>query len=319
MKKISLYKILIGISALIVLILILIRTLAEPWMERKIKAAISEINSDYIVSIDRVDVSLFRSMVNLETIHINYGGENGNGRRIEGQIKHIQLKGISFRNLLMNKDIDIRELIIYNSSIKGAVIFSEEAKQPVLSPVNIRIGEVHIDTLDVMVNNISSAQTYSVKDGIIRIDDLRVLKDDTLTSGMIAKVDFGANEIVSVTADSMYTLRIIGPQFSNSTTTLTADSVSIHPNYEDYEFTSRHAFQTDRIEADFSHIIAHHIPVGAYLESGTVRSSFIEVGTMDIHVFRDKRKKFLHQERPTYQDLLYNYPGVVHIDSINII
>jgi hypothetical protein len=40
---------------------------------------------------------------------------------------------------------------------------------------------------------------------------------------------------------------------------------------------------------------------------------------MELNVFRDKRKEFRHIEKPTFQDLIYNYPGTLNIDSIGIL
>jgi hypothetical protein len=39
---------------------------------------------------------------------------------------------------------------------------------------------------------------------------------------------------------------------------------------------------------------------------------------MDMNVFRDKRKKFRHVNKPAFQDMIYNYPGYLKIDSLCI-
>jgi hypothetical protein len=40
---------------------------------------------------------------------------------------------------------------------------------------------------------------------------------------------------------------------------------------------------------------------------------------MELQVFKDKRKEFKHLNRPTFQDMIYNYPGAVNIDTIRIL
>lgn len=40
---------------------------------------------------------------------------------------------------------------------------------------------------------------------------------------------------------------------------------------------------------------------------------------MDIRVFRDKRKKEKHIKKPAFQELMYNYPNVLHIDSVGVL
>jgi hypothetical protein len=39
---------------------------------------------------------------------------------------------------------------------------------------------------------------------------------------------------------------------------------------------------------------------------------------MDMKVFRDKRKEFRHVHMPAFQDMIYNYPGTIRIDSIGL-
>ena len=47
-------------------------------------------------------------------------------------------------------------------------------------------------------------------------------------------------------------------------------------------------------------------------------SSYIEIGKMDMEVFRDKRKEFRHLNKPALQEMLYGYPGTIQIDSIGL-
>ena len=39
---------------------------------------------------------------------------------------------------------------------------------------------------------------------------------------------------------------------------------------------------------------------------------------MDLNVFRDLRKEDRHKKKSAFQELIYNYPGVLRIDSINL-
>jgi hypothetical protein len=40
---------------------------------------------------------------------------------------------------------------------------------------------------------------------------------------------------------------------------------------------------------------------------------------MDMKVFRDKRKELRHVNKPAFQDMIYNFPGTIRIDSIGFI
>jgi len=98
-----------------------------------------------------------------------------------------------------------------------------------------------------------------------------------------------------------------------------ADSFSILPNYKDYDFTARHKYQTDRIEARLSNIYLHNFSAAEYLTSKNLVSSYVEIGKLDVNAFRDKRKKFHHLKKAAFQDLIYDYSGQINIDSIGLL
>ena len=78
-------------------------------------------------------------------------------------------------------------------------------------------------------------------------------------------------------------------------------------------------FKRVRIEAGFSNIYFYDFYAADYFRSGSLISSYIEIGKMDMKVFRDKRKEFRHANKPAFQDMIYNYPGTIQIDSIGLI
>jgi len=136
---------------------------------------------------------------------------------------------------------------------------------------------------------------------------------------MIKKFDFDAMELLTVSPDSMYTIATTGINYSGTSNTLSIDSFSIRPNYKVNEFTARHQFQSDRFEVGLSAVHFYHFPIAGYLKSKRLVSSYIEIGKMNVNAFRDKRKAFRHVNKPAFQDAIYNYPGIIDIDSIGIL
>jgi hypothetical protein len=116
----------------------------------------------------------------------------------------------------------------------------------------------------------------------------------------------------------MYSYTASDILYSATSNTLAVNSFYIQPNYKDYDFTSRNEFQTVRIEAGFSNIYVHNFNAAGYFRSRSLISSFIEIGEMDMKVFRDERKKFRHVNKSAFQDMIYNYPGNIRIDSIGL-
>ena len=168
------------------------------------------------------------------------------------------------------------------------------------------------------MKNDSTLQSYTVKDAVLKIYDFLAEKQDTLFPRSIKLFDFEAKEFVSVSSGNMYTYKMTGTTYSVASNTLAIDSLYIHPNYTDYDFTSRYKFQTSRIEAVFANIYIHDFYQYGYFRSISLISSYIEIGKMDMNIFKDKRKEFRHFNKPAFQEILYTWPGTIRIDSIGL-
>jgi hypothetical protein len=114
----------------------------------------------------------------------------------------------------------------------------------------------------------------------------------------------------------MYSYIVRGINYAANSNTLAIDSLFIHPSYKDYDFTSRHKYQTNRIEAALSNINIYDFFTDDYSGSVSSKSPYIEIGKMEMNIFRDKRKEFHHIDKPAFQDILYDFPNTFQIDSI---
>jgi len=312
-------KILAGIISTILLIIFITIVFVEPWIGKKIETKFSEKNEDYVLEIGKVHLSMFTSAIELDSIKIYSKLDNGNNRDLNGQIASIKIAGISLAKFLFKNNIDISEVTISNSIIKGKIPFPEKTRPPALSTSNIRIDSIRFNKIDLAIENTTNAQAYSVKEGVLKVYDLQVEKQDTLSPAIIKQFDFESEEFITVSADSMYTYIANGIVYSAASNTLSLDSFSIHPNYKDYDFTAHHKFQTDRIEAGLNNVFVHDFSAISYFKSKSLISSYIEIGKIDVKAFRDNRKKFRHVNKPAFQDMIYNYPGIINIDSIGIL
>ena len=319
MKQKLVLKILIGILTLVVLSLFLIKVVLEPWIGKQIQAEITNSNKDFIVEIGKVHTSMWNSGLELENIAIRSKPELKDSLDLIGEIASIRVKGINLTKAIFKNDIAIREVIVLNSTIKGRIAFSDKIAKPKISPLNIRIDSLFFDKTNLEIKNTLSAKTCSVKDGVLKVYDLNINKLDTISVGLFNHFSFDVQELLAVSTDSMYTYTATGINYAATSNTLTVDSFSICPNYSDYEFTARHELETDCIRVGFGHISAHNFSVEGYLKSGDLVSSYIEIGNVNLSAFRDKRKKDQHITKPPFQEMIYNYPGSLRVDSIGII
>jgi hypothetical protein len=312
-------KILLGIVILVLLIKFLTTVFIEHWVGEKIQETFTEKNSNYKVEIKKVHISMISPGIELEGISIYSKQDHQGSRDLIGEISSINVKGISLTKAIFKHNINISEITISNSSINGKIPFSHKVISPMVSPLNITIGDIFFDNIDLALTNTSNTRSYSVKEGVLKLHDFEVKKRDTLSPGIVRQIDFAAKELFSVTADSMYTYKAIGINYKSNSNTLTVERLSVHPDYKNHNFTSRSEYQMDRIEAGCNSIFVHGFSAADYLKSGSLVSSYIEIGKMDLNVFRDKRKKFRHVKKPVFQDMIYNYPGLIRIDSIGIL
>jgi len=319
MSKKNILKISLGIVALLFSILVLTKVLAEPWIAKKIEVTLNEKFTDYQFGVGKVIILFLKSGMTIENLTINSRQEQNGIKDLTTEITSISLKGINLSKILFKKDIEINEVTIFNTCIRGKIPFEKKTGPPIISGINFHIERLFFNMIELSVGNKLSAKSYGIKNGILIGYNLHVAKLDTISPSIIKAFDFEADELHSVSSDSLYSFKASRFKYSETTKTLTANSFSIHPNYGEYAFTSRSTYQTDRIEADFKKILVQNFSVLEYLKSGILKSSGIEVGKMDLNAFSDKRMKFKHVNKEVFQNMIYNCPGTVKIDSISLL
>lgn len=319
MRRHLLLKISIGIVAFVLLFMLLTMVFLEPWAAKKIQAAFNKGSDKYHLEIGKVNISILQSGIELENITLSPKLQNDSLNDLKGEISSVNFNGIKLFKALFKNDIDVREVNIFNSRFAGKLPFQEKAGLAKLSPLNIQIDSLVFDRLVVDVKDRLTSRAYAVNDAVLKVYDLQLAKQDTITPEIINQFDFNAQKYVSVSADSMYSLTAIGIDYAATSNTLTVDSFSVHPNYSNYEFTDRHQFESDRFEAGLNHLLFRDFSAIDFMKSGSLTSSYIEIGKLEMNVFRDKRKEFDHLKKSAFQELIYDYPGTINIDSIGIL
>jgi hypothetical protein len=319
MRRKSLLIICSGILALIILIMLITPVVVESWAKNKIQSKFRDKVQDYRLDIGNVDVSIINSGVEIKNITLTTKLKKDGIPALKVEIASFQLKGVKLMKALFRNDIEVGEVVISNSNITGKIPSRQKAPIAWVSPLNISIGHVIFDTIFLDIKSDSTAQAFRLTNGILNVYDLRVEKSDTLSPAILGQIDFDAQEFASVTSDSMFTFKALEINYSASSNTLSAKSFAIQPNYPDYEFTARHRYESDCFKAEFRQIFFQDFSAENYLKTNNLICSSVEIGEMDLKAFRDKRKEFLHIKRPTFQELIYHYPGTIDIDSVVIL
>jgi len=312
-------RILAGMIIAVLLIKLLTPIVFEPWLGRILDEELNGENSNFIVEVDKLHILIIKSGLELEGVNINSKLEHEGDHNLTVEIESVKFKGINLAKAILRHDIHIGTVTIKNSIIKGKIPFSGKVMPPIVTPLKVGIGRILFDKLNLEMKNDSTLQSYSIKDGVLRVYDLLLEKQDTLFPGVIKLFDYEARELVSVTSGNMYTYKITGTSYTAASNTLAIDSLYIHPNFTDYDFTSRYKYQTNRTEAVLSNIYIHDLYHSGHFKSMSLLSPYIEIGKMDMRIFKDKRKEFRHVNKPAIQDMLYGFPGTIQIDSIGLL
>jgi hypothetical protein len=320
MKRKTFIWVLSGIAAFVLLVVLVPKVAVEPWLEGKIRTAISENSGDYLVEIESVDVSILQAGVELEGIRVRTKGEMGADGGLSASIEALTVKGIAIFKALLRKDIDISEIGVIGARVDGVYVLpKKDGSEGSVSPLNIRVDKLFFEDLQVDVNDSASAQAFWVKDGYFELEDMVAAEQDSISPALIGAVHFEASAFKTVTADSLYTLSVVGLNYSADSKELTADTFALQPNYSEYGFTGRHEYETDRFDVLVSELLMRDLSVTDYLQSDSLSISYIEMGELNLEAFRDKREEFLHVDRPTFQEEIYHFPGALNIDSIAIL
>ncbi len=310
------FKLILGLIALVLLLKLSVMFFIEPLALKKIQSVLNEKSKDYAIKIDAVRISLLQRSLELKTISISTKKENKGDGDIQAAIGFVKLKGISLLKVVFKKDIDISEVFINNSSIIGEKPFLKEKVPAILSPLNIRIGKIIFNNVDLSIRNTLNPQAIVIKKAFLKVYEFQVNKLDTISTGLLNQFDFTTEELVSVSSNGMYTFKVNGAKYSTTSNALTINVIIVQPNFTNYDFTSRYKYQKDRFEVELKNISARDFSFPNYFKSASLISSYIEIGQMDMVVFRDKRKEFQHVDKPIFQEIIYNYKGAINIDSL---
>jgi hypothetical protein len=318
MNKKNISILLLGVVGFILLIELLKIAIFEPWLKRKLEGELIGRISNSQIRIEKVQIFLMSCGIELKNISVNSINRQLGDIDLNGDITSIKFKGIHIVKAILTPDIHINSITVSNSIIKGKNAFAGKVLPPIIASFNIRIESLTIDNMEMVIENYSSAQIYSVKEGFLRVLNLNIEKKDTISPGLINQFDFKAEKLFSISADSMYSFMANRITYSSDSGILLLNSFSIQPNFKNYDFTSRNEFRSDRIEACIKNIVIHGFSAPEYLISGGIISSYAEFGKTDLNVFRDNRKKNRHVKKAVFQEMIYHYPAAIRIDSIGL-
>jgi len=309
-------RILISIIVFAIVVIIITPRVVSPILRKKILSTLNQKYPDYEFTIEKLQWSLIPSEITLKNIAVSSMNSPERARYLKGEISNIKLEGVKYYKALVKNEYEINDIIISEVTFQGSLPFKVKEKNPIVSSTVIHIDNLLLDQINISLKDSSSAQTYTIRDGDLKIMNLEILQNDTI--GLFKQFDFNVKEFLSVSADSMYTYRAYHIAYSDTSKILSVDTFLIDPNYKEYEFTSKYTIESDRFFVVLNDLNLYHFNAADYLSTSKLIGSYLSIGKFDMEAFRDKRKKDNMERKPTFQEYIYNYPGFLKIDSVVI-
>jgi hypothetical protein len=241
---------------------------------------------------------------------------NKNDYGLNAEIESIKFSGVNIAKLVFRNDLDIREVVITNSAIKGKISFQKV--KHIISSLNIRIKKILFDGINLEIQSASPPESWMVKQGLLTLYDFEVGKKDTFFLRPSGPFDLNAEQILRVSPDGFYTFKLDKIVCSANSNVLEAAHFLFCRIIKIMILHRDVSIKPIALKQVFNNISFQNFSPSDYFESNTLASSLIEIDSMDMNVFRDRRKKFLHKKRPTLQDIIYDYPRKIKIDTIHV-
>lgn len=316
MKRKTLLLCILSVIGLVLILKLSTTLFVEPWLKNRLETLFNEKNEKYQIKAGHIHLRFLLSEVKLDSIILfNKSEKDG---KLSGRATAIRIQGINLFRLLFQKNIAIRKLSVSEISIFGQMPHSEKKASPQIIPFNIRIGRIVLKKIDFGLVEPALAKAYNLQSGALIMYDLKIEKRDTLSIRLLKRFDFKADGFQTVSKDSMYMYQLKGVDYKCKPGKLSVKEVVIHPNYSKKRFAELHRFATDRMDGRFSNIVAGGFSVEDFLKSNRLGSSGIEIGSLNLIVFRDNRKEKLHVVKPVFQQMMYLCPVSLNLDSIHV-
>ena len=319
MRGKSVLKVLAGLILFALFIKLITSLYLESLLKEKIQSALNKTSDKYTFKINKVHILYFHTGIEIESLSVFTDPSIEEYGDLNCKISNVKITGIHLVKALFHHDYHINRLIIEQPVIVGRIPFPRQIAAVVLSPLNIRVGIASFNNLGLDLRNKSNSRAYRLKNGNMKMYNIHVMQNDTLSQRIVGQFQFSTEEVQVVTSDSIYTITGKGINYSALSSTLVIKEFSIMPNFSDSRFMARFKYETDRIEAKIEDMYVHDFPAVNYVRSGDIICSYVKIGNLDVKVYRDKRKKFSHKIKPAFQEIMYNYHAPLKIDSIGIL
>jgi hypothetical protein len=285
------------------------------WVKKQIHDLPFDIENGLAISVEKINATALPIGLRLKNVSIHQ--LSSDSTIIDSLFIHnITLRQFNLISFLFTKKYKVDHITLDHLTGEWTMSADDTTKVELIVPFNASCKTFTLEVNSLTLKKKNTDLKTRLEKGSLNLKNIRWEKDSSMSS---ITYNIGSMDFISVhrsSSDSLYTYRAHDILYSDRDSILTVDSFYSIPNLENYAFAQAHPYQTDRIEATFKNIICRGCDLDALISEGDLRISSIHIDTFLLDIFRDRRRPFLHKNRPLFQDLLYLYPGVLSVDSV---
>jgi len=275
-----------------------------------------------------VKVNIFTQSISISGVDFNPGdstnkGDSINNAPLKAQLKNIVLKNVSLYSLLVNKELEIKEILVADGSIRFSRRKSEKEdhhKQPKEIPINkIIIGRIVLKNINTTLTN----DSLTVCSGLLNMTLNDIQSSDTtgidnIRAYNINHLESKITHFLYNSADGFYQTHIAEIYLASNHEKLIIDSLVLLPRYSKFKFSRVAGKQVDRLKTFIPRIEITGLQYDHFRDS-TFLASKITIMSAEIFSFRDKRMPFKEtKNKPLPVAAIKQFDFGIEVDTLQI-
>ncbi len=292
--------------------------------QQQIEERLKQIGCD----VGSVKVNIFTQSISISGVDFNPSdstnkGDSINNTPLKAQLKNIAIKNVSLYSLLVNKKLEIKEILVTDGSIRFSRKKSEKEdhhKQPKEIPINkIIIGRIVLKNINTTLAN----DSLTVCSGLLNMTLNNIQSSDTtgidnIRAYNIKDLESKITHLLYNSADGFYQTHIAEIYLASNHEKLIIDSLVLLPRYSKFKFSRVAGKQVDRLKTFIPRIEITGLQYDLFRDS-TFLASKIKIMSAEISSFRDKRMPFKETEnKPLPIAAIKQFDFGIEVDTLQI-
>jgi hypothetical protein len=273
-------------------------------------------------SASSVDVNLFFQRISLTDFKLNPDTDSAETIPVKAEIQTITLKGVGLYQLIINKKLKIKDVVIANGSVRVNRKTSATKPRDHQKPAKIKkifVGRILIQNintaiasdsvtqwsgiLNITLNNVHSSDTAS-------IDNIKAYQINDIEAKM---TNLSFNDL-----KGFYEIRVAALSFSSNEKKLRLDSLILAPKHPKYKFSRVVGKQIDRVNTSIPHLEITGLQYNQLRDSSFIATK-IEINSPEVFSFRDKRMEFKEtKNKPLPIEAIKRFNFGIEVDTVKI-